>query len=167
MDEKIVYKGNIFSVREVPARSSSGRRQVVEHSGAAGAVVLKEGMVILVKQYREATGGEVIEIPAGLLDGEPPEECVRREMQEEIGAVGGKLTKLTQFFTSPGYSNEVFYLYLLEEPEIIQNSPEESEEIEIVQLPFNKALEMASEGVIQDSKTIIGLLMASERIGAK
>lgn len=158
--DKELFKGRIFDVISKPAYNSQGDRQVVLHSGAAGAVIKKGGNVLLIKQYREAVDGCVIEIPAGLLeDGEEPERCVRREMFEEVGATGGRLRKLTEFYTSPGYSSEIFHLYLLEDPDIGQSQPEHSEQIELYELPIDEAVKKIYTGEITDSKTIIGLLM--------
>lgn len=164
MQGREVYKGNIFSVKEMVNEGTGQARQAVEHQGAAGALVVKNDQVIFVKQFRDAIDSPLIEIPAGLLQGEHPDDVVRREMHEEIGAIGGQLEKLHEFYTSAGFSNETFHLYLLKDPELTDNNPEEFEELEIVSMPFVQALEMVQTGKIKDAKTIIALLMAKERL---
>lgn len=164
MQSKEVFKGNIFTINELVNEETKQIRQAVNHQGAAGAVVIKDGQVIFVKQYREAVQRALIEIPAGLLQGEPPEKVVIKELYEEIGATGGKLEKLIEFYTSAGFSNEKFHLYLLRDPELSDNNPEEFEELEVISMPFDEALEMAMTGQIQDAKTVIGLLFAKERL---
>lgn len=164
MQGRQVYKANIFAVNEIVNVSTKQVRQAVDHQGAAGAVVIKEGNVILVKQYREAIDSNLLEIPAGLLQGEAPDQVVLKEMQEEVGAVGGTLEKLCEFYTSAGFSNEKFHLYLLSEPELNENSPEDFEELEIITVPLDEAFEMVMSGRIIDAKTIIGLLMVKERL---
>lgn len=164
MQGREVYKGNIFSVKEMVNEGTGQARQAVEHQGAAGALVVKDDQVIFVKQFRDAIDSPLIEIPAGLLQGEHPDDVVRREMYEEVGATGGQLEKLHEFYTSAGFSNETFHLYLLKDPELTDNNPEEFEELEIVSMPFVQALEMAQTGKIKDAKTIIALLMAKERL---
>lgn len=159
-----VYKGNIFSVKEMINQENGQPRQAIDHQGAAGAIVLKDDQIFLVRQFRDAIGSPLLEIPAGLLQGDHPDDVVMREMHEEIGATGGHLEKLLEFYTSAGFSNEKFHLYLLRDPEINDNDPEEFEELEIVTMPLSQALQMVQAGEILDAKTIIGLLMVKERL---
>jgi ADP-ribose pyrophosphatase len=143
-------------------------REVVKHNGAVGIVpVTKEHETILVKQYRHATGEEILEIPAGKLDkGEGPSECALRELKEETG-VTGKLIELAEFYTTPGYSNEFFYLYLAADIEGKPAKPEDNEIAELLKLPMSQALEMISAGLIVDGKSIAGLYLAKEYLEKK
>lgn len=157
--DKLIYKGRIFSLFEKPSYQGNGLRDVIVHPGAAGAIVLNaRGNVVLIKQYREAIGDYIYEIPAGLLnDNESPEDCIRRELKEEIGASDGKVTFLRWFYTTPGFTNEKFYLYLVENPLFGDNQLDYDEVIEIIELPIPDMFEMLFNNKIIDSKTVIAL----------
>jgi ADP-ribose pyrophosphatase len=158
--EKLIYEGRIFSVIEKPSFNGLGLRDIVVHPGAAGAVVLKSRKkVILTKQFREATGEHILEIPAGLLSkNESAEQCIIRELKEEIGASGGKLSFMRWFYTTPGFTNERFYLYLVEDPELGKNELDDDEVIESVEVTVEDAFKMLADGTITDAKTVIALL---------
>lgn len=166
-----IYEGKIINLRvdtvELPDKKYS-KREIVEHSGAAAVVpVTMNGDVILVKQFRKPVEEVIYEIPAGRLETkESAEKCALREMAEETGYTAGSLEKLTDYYTSPGFSNEVIHLYLARDLTEGQAKPDEDEYLEVIRLPLKEALEMIRKGEIQDSKTIIGLMMAAERIAA-
>jgi len=88
-----------------------------------------------------------------------------RELEEELGVVAGKLEKLTEFFVSPGFCGEKMWLYLATELIETAQQLEADEIIEVVRVPFSQALEMITDGEIQDAKTIIGLMLAAPRVG--
>jgi ADP-ribose pyrophosphatase len=108
-----------------------------------------------------SAAGVLVEIPAGVLDeDEEPEECARRELEEETGYTAGKLTHLGKIHTSPGVCSETIDLYLAEEIEKGDQDLEHGEVIEPVLVKFEDALEMIADGRITDAKTICGLLLA-------
>lgn len=168
---EVKFKGKVLTLRVDEVRMPSGRvadREVISHFGAVGMVpLLDTGEVILVKQYRHPVKGYLLEIPAGkLAKNEDPLECARRELKEEIGMEAGELIKLTQFYTTPGYSNEYFHLYLAKNLKPCLPTGRESRmgqvEEEIVgteRMPLDKALELIDEGKIEDGKTIAGLCL--------
>ena len=90
---------------------------IIEHVGAVTILPIDaEGRILFVRQYRHATGKELLELPAGTLNaGEPPEECAFREIREETGFAAGNLIKLGEFFLAPGYSTEYMVVYLANE----------------------------------------------------
>jgi len=165
------FEGKILSVSLDLVKMPDGtihERELVKHQGAVGIVPLtEENQVILVKQYRHPTGEELWEIPAGKLDrAEDPLECARRELKEEVG-VAGKLTKLAEFYTTPGYSNEFFYLYLATDLKEEKDDPLEQEDdeiLELVRIPLSRGLEMISAGEIKDGKTIAGLCLTERHL---
>jgi len=109
----------------------------------------------------------LLELPAGTLnDKERPEEGAARELEEELGVVAGKLEKLSEFFVSPGFCEEKMWLYLATELRETAQRLEEDEKIEVVRVPVGQALQMISDGDIEDAKTIIGLMLAAPRLGA-
>jgi ADP-ribose pyrophosphatase len=171
---KQVWKGHIFTIRvddvEMPA-GNVAQREVLSHAGAVGVVALtQDRRVVLVRQYRHATRSYLWEIPAGKLDrDETPTECARRELREEAGVEFQDLFELSEFHNSPGYSSELFHLYLAEVTSIGQTQPDGDEELEMERsiIPLEEALSMIDDGRIIDAKTMIGLLMADRFIRSK
>lgn len=162
-----VWEGHIFKVRVDDVRMPSGaivEREVISHAGAVGVVpITSDGEVIMVRQYRHAIGGYLLEIPAGKRDRvEPPTECAKRELKEEAGATFSDLFELNEFHNSPGYSSELFHLYLAKVTSIGEMEPDGEEEMEMEReiVPLKEALNMIDDGRIVDAKTIIGLLLA-------
>jgi len=109
----------------------------------------------------------LFELPAGgREDEERPEQAAARELEEELGLVAGKLEKLSEFFVSPGFCAEKMWLYLATELSETEQRLEDDEVIEILRLPIDRALQMITDGEIEDAKTIIGLMLAAPRLGA-
>lgn len=160
------YNGHVLNVRidhVMFPNNATYVREVIEHTGAVGIVPLcKDGSVILVKQYRHAIEDFILEIPAGLFhQDESPPDCAVRELREETGAVSEELIELAQFYTTPGYSTERFYLYLAVVGEERQPLPEDDEFLQIIKISLDRAIQMVHEKKIEDAKTIIGLCLAS------
>lgn len=160
-----VYKGKTIHVFSEQVQLPNGKTtelDLVRHPGASAVVPLKKnGHVVLVHQYRHATGGYLYEIPAGKLSpGEAPETCAMREVEEEVGYRVGKLQKLTAIFTAPGFCDEIIHLYLGTELTSTKQNLDEDEIIEIVELPFEDAMANITDQTIQDAKSIIGLQLA-------
>ena len=166
---KKVFTGRVFDVTVDTVREADRIyvREVVHHPGSA--VILPafdDGTIALVRQYRHPAVKYLLELPAGTLnDKERPEEGAARELEEELGLVAGKLEKLSEFFVSPGFCEEKMWLYLA--TDLIQTAQrlEDDELIEVVRLPIDRALQMITEGEIEDAKTIIGLMLAAPRLG--
>jgi ADP-ribose pyrophosphatase len=145
------------------------RREVVHHGGAVAAVPLDEaGTVYLVRQWRHAAGRALLEIPAGTLGaGEDPEDCVRRELAEEIGRVPERLDHLTTMFVAPGYGTEVIHLYLARSLRAESLPADEDETVQVVLMGLPEALEACRDGRIRDGKSIAGLFLAREVLRAE
>ena len=169
VDSTKVFSGRVFEVTVDTVREGDKTyvREVVHHRGSA--VILpafEDGTIALVRQYRHPTVKYLLELPAGGLDdGERPEEAAARELEEELGLVAGKLEKLCEFFVSPGFCAEKMWLYLATDLTETAPRPEDDEVIEVVRLPIRRALQMITDGEIEDAKTIIGLMLAAPRIG--
>lgn len=145
----------------------NGRRvelDLVHHPGAAAVVpFMGDGRVLLIRQYRFATGGEILEVPAGKLDpGEAPEVCAARELEEETGYRAGRLERLGAIWTTPGFCNEVIHLYAAFDLAKSEQRLEPDEIIELVPTPFDEALDGLSSGIV-DGKTAAALLLAARR----
>ena len=166
-----VFGGRLISVVRDTVREGEQTylREVVRHPGGAAAVpVFEDGSVVFVSQYRHPTRKYVLELPAGKLDpGERPAETAARELEEELGLVAGRLEQLSEFYTTPGFCEERLWVFLATELRETALRREEDEIIEVVRMPFTRALEMAVKGEFEDAKTIIGLLLAARRLEFK
>ena len=167
ISSKKIFGGKIIElyVDEVELQNNKVvTREKVSHPGAVGIVPLsKEGKIILVKQFRYPTGGVLLEIPAGKMGkNENAADCARRELKEEIGAAGGKLMHLSTFYTSPGFCDEILYLYLATDFERKENNLEEDEFLDVIELKMKDALTYVKNGKIKDAKTIIGILLSRD-----
>ena len=135
-----------------------------------GAVILlyntSSHTVILTRQFRLPTyingnsTGMLIEACAGLLDNDNPEDCIKRETEEETGYKISKVEKVFRAYMSPGSVTEILYFFIAEysnEMKIADGGglEEEGENIEVLELPFEKALQMVDSGEINDAKTIM------------
>lgn len=142
-------------------------REVMEHPGAAVIVPIDaDGNVRLVRQYRDAIGKQLLEVPAGKLDhGEDPEACARRELREELGLVAGRMTVLTSFYSSPGFCDEILHVYLAEDLIQEEEDYDHEEFIEPEQRPMEPLAELLSE--LCDGKSLIGVMLAHRELAAR
>jgi ADP-ribose pyrophosphatase len=166
-----VFKGLIFDVDRDRLIEADGRetvREVVRHPGGAGGLpVFADGRVALVRQYRHPAGRELLEIPAGRIEeGESPDECARREIEAETGARPGRMEKLAEFYSTPGFCEEKLYIFLATGLETTRQDLDEDEAVDVVYLTLDEAIALAKKGEIEDSKTLVALLLAESRLKA-
>lgn len=139
---------------------------MVRHPGAAAIVPFEsDDVVLLIRQYRHAAAGHIWEVPAGKLDGEAPEVCAARELEEEAGRRAGRLEKLAAVYTTPGFTDEVIHLFAAHDLEVVEQRLEHDEVIEVVPTPFERAMEMVWSGELRDAKSCLALLHAAHRRG--
>lgn len=170
MEEKFVKTiqeagGNYLTFRQDLVELVNGRqatRDIVLHPGAVAIVAITDQEeIVLVRQFRYPVQEILHEIPAGKLDpGEDPLICAKRELAEETGYVAEKWTKLTSFYTVPGFCNETIHLFLAQDLQEKPAHPDEDELIESYKVPLTKALEKVTTGEIKDAKSITGILWA-------
>ncbi len=136
------------------------QRDIVRHPGAVAIVpLLGDGRVALIRQYRYAAGKNLLEIPAGTLEqGEPPLECAARELREETGYKAQELEPLLSCFMAPGYSDEVIHFFVARGLSAVGDDPEDDEEITLELHSLEEVRMMIKENVIEDAKTIVGIL---------
>jgi len=164
LSEEIVYDGKLIKVVKEMVRLPDGRerpREIVRHPGAVALVpVDKEGNLLLVRQYRRAAGKVLLEIPAGTREpGEDAEKCAQRELREEIGYNAGKIEHMGGFYSAPGFCTEYLECYLLTDLTEGRDDADDDEDIEVVSLSAEDALEAIRSGEICDAKSIAGILM--------
>jgi ADP-ribose pyrophosphatase len=152
-----VYDGRLFDV--TLERWGDHEREIVEHPGAVAVVAVdRDRMITLVRQRREAALKELVELPAGTLEpGEAPLESARRELEEETGLTGGHWREAAAFYTTPGFCRERMHLFVAEDLDRGDASPEADEELDVVRWPVHEIASHLSE--IEDAKTLAGLLL--------
>ena len=164
-----LHRGRIFDVLRERVRLPSGLEQEVEivrHAGAVAiAAVDSDGSLVCVRQYRQAIGEWLVEVPAGRLEpDEEPEAAARRELEEETGYRAGRWSTLATFWPAPGFCSERMHLFLAQDLEPAGSSRrahDEDEELEVVRrAPATLFRES------RDAKTLVAaalLLLDSER----
>ncbi len=167
--QEIVYRGRAFTIRRDEVRfpnQDSMHMDIVEHPGAVTILPVDEaGRILFVRQYRHATGKELLELPAGTLNtGEPPEMCARREIREETGFAAESMLKLGEFFLAPGYSTEYMYVFLATGLSSDPLPGDQDEFLTLEPISIDKAFEMAIHGDLQDGKSLAALLLAREAL---
>ena len=166
-----IYAGRVISLSEDEVRfpdGSTGSLAIIRHPGASAVVPFlsdprgADPTVLLIRQYRYAAGGYLLEIPAGRLDvGETPEACARRELLEETGCSAGTIAPLTTVYTTPGFCDERIHLFMASELRQGEVQREADEFMETVTMPLSEALARIEKGDIVDAKTIVALLYAA------
>ncbi len=164
-----MHRGRAFSFWLEDAALPNGRTvelEVVRHPGASAIVPFESpDQVLLIRQHRHAAGGTIWEVPAGKLDGEAPEVCAARELEEEVGRRAGRLERLATIWTTPGFTDERIHLFAAFELEEVPLEHESDEVIEVVAMPFARALELVWSGELSDAKSALALLHAARRLG--
>ena len=154
---RIVYDGTQIDL--VVEQWGDREREIVEHPGSTAIVAVDaEGYVTLVRQLREPARKRLLELPAGTLEpGEQPLETAKRELAEEVGLRGGDWTELGAFYTTPGFCRERMHVFLAENVEGGEASPQADEEVETVRWRVEDVASRLDE--LEDAKTIAGLLL--------
>ena len=168
-EKEILYEANIFDFAKYTVELPNGKestRYILEHNGAAVIIAIaKNGDLVMVRQYRNGSGSVMLELPAGKLDlGEDPQVCALRELTEETGYRAAKIKKLLNMYPVAAYCTEQMFLFLAEELEAGQPSPDEDEFVEVELQPLAELLCMIDRGEITDMKTILGLLYYSRML---
>jgi ADP-ribose pyrophosphatase len=165
LDTASVHRGKVLDLRVETVRLPNGhqtRLELIRHPGAAAMVALDDrGEVALVRQYRHAIGGWILEVPAGKLDaGEPPARCAERELIEEIGQRPAELIELGWIWTTPGFTDERIWLFLARRLSPVAQDLQEDELLEVEHVPLERAVDMVYDGEICDGKSVAALLRA-------
>jgi ADP-ribose pyrophosphatase len=160
---KNIYQGRVVNLNLETVKLPNGATvelEIIRHPGAAAIVAMKdEETVLLIRQYRHAAGGYILEIPAGTLKpGEAPRDCAARELEEEIGFRASALEPVVTFFATPGFTDEVIHAFKATGLVPGRQNLDHDEVLEVVELPLREAIGRIQDGTIRDGKTIVGLL---------
>lgn len=164
-----IYEGRILNVRrdKVTALRGEAYREIIEHNGAVAMVAITEtGNIVLVKQYRYAAGRTFLEVPAGKIDkGETdPLGAAIRELREETGYTANNIEYMGRINVSVAYSEEVIHIYLMRDLVPGKQCLDDDEAVEVIEMPFEEACEMAAQGKLEDAKTLAALFLARGRM---
>lgn len=170
IESEVLRQSRILEFRIDTVEAADGHRStrdIAAHPGGVCIVAIDpEDRVLFVRQWRHATGGPLLEIPAGTLDRLPNgsiEEhagAAARELEEETGSRAGTWRYLGPFYTAPGFTSEQMHLYLATDLVPADEGglgPDEDERLELRAIPFAEALAMADRDELPDAKTLIGL----------
>lgn len=157
-----------FHYRHDHIELPDGSRTTYAYQDQAESVVVvpvtDAGQVVLLRQYRYPVDEWCYEVPAGGLHGEPPEEGARRELEEEAGGRCRDLELVGTFYGLPGSCNVRFFIFVATGVELGQNAPEATEDLEVVCVDAEQALEMAYSGAVSDGPSALALLRCAPRL---
>jgi ADP-ribose pyrophosphatase len=176
VSSRLIHTGRYLSVRVDTVRDTDGRehtRDIIEHPGAVAVVAVADDHVLMVHQYRTPAGRVLLEIPAGTLERaadrstEDPALAAARELAEETGHSAAAWRHLGAFYTAPGFAEEYMHLYLATGlAPIDDHVPDADERLRLERVPWRDAVRWATEGALEDAKTIIGLLLLERLVAA-
>lgn len=163
ISKETVYNGKIINLCKDTVMLPNGKqalREVVKHPGGVCVAALTDKQeILLVSQFRYPVGDEILEVPAGkLTKGEDPLCCGKRELHEETGASAKEYTDLGQLFPSPGYTDEIIYIYLAKGLTYGEQDPDDDEFLDVVKMPLETAVEKVLSGEIKDAKSQAAIL---------
>jgi ADP-ribose pyrophosphatase len=164
IESQTIYRGRVVNLRVDTVRLPNGgltRREIVEHPNSVCVVPLDDqGRVLLVRQYRKPAERTLLEVPAGgVEEGEEPDGCVQRELQEETGYSAEHIQHIASFWTTPGFCTELMHTYLATGLKPGTLKQEADEDIQLVRVPLRDVPGLIRRGEIQDAKSIASLLM--------
>jgi len=172
-NKKLSYSCKIFSVWEEDILLPTGktiRQSWIEHQPTVAIVAVNRHQeILLIRQFRKATGQDLLEIPAGTMDkgAESPVACAGRELAEETGYRAESLTPLFAGYLLPGYCNEFMHFFLAQDLVYEPLTPDEDEQIEVIPTSFGDADDLLKSGAIIDAKTALGIKLAYHYLNSK
>jgi ADP-ribose pyrophosphatase len=163
IESEKLYDGKIITLKKdkvVLENDTIAYREVIMHPGGVCVLPLtSENEIIMVKQFRYPFSDVILEVPAGKLNyGEDHFECGKRELLEETGAVAKQYDYLGEVYPTPAYLDEIIHLYLARDLEFLEQNLDDDEFLEVVKMPFEKAVEMVMNNEIKDSKSQVAIL---------
>lgn len=167
LKQRLFYQGRKFNFEVSRLRLPNGVEgdwECIRHPGGALAVpVTPEGKLVLVRQYRFAAQGRLLEFPAGTIEPqEDPAETIKREVEEETGYRAHRWQKLGEFFLAPGYTDEIIYAFLAQDLEKLETPPgqDDDEDMETVLMTPQELEQAILSGEPVDAKSITSFFLA-------
>ncbi|MEC5174328.1 GDP-mannose pyrophosphatase NudK [Chryseobacterium nepalense] len=167
-DNWYTLKKVIFSIQKKDGSFQQQSREAYDRGNGAAILLYDKstGNVILTRQFRLPSflngneTGMMIEVCAGLLDDDNPEDCIKRETEEETGYKISHVEKIFEAYMSPGAVTEILHFFIAEYSKDMKINDgggldDEGEDIEVLELSFEEALQMIDTGAIKDAKTIM------------
>ena len=168
LSSRRAFSGRLLSLRVDEVELESGRhaiREVVEHPGAVAILAWDGAQLAAVRQWRQAAGAELLEIPAGTREpGESSLITAQRKLAEECGLAGGAWEEGPTFYTAPGFSTELLTLYLATDLRPVDSTPPDDEALDRSWLRLPDALAAIDAGEIRDAKSLVGILWLARRL---
>ncbi|MEZ4597880.1 MAG: NUDIX hydrolase [Chloroflexota bacterium] len=171
-----IHTGRYLTVRVDTVVDGDGRehtRDIVGHPGAVAIVAIQDGQVLMVHQYRTPAARVLVEIPAGTLERGPdrstedPALAAARELGEETGHAAATWRHLGAFYTAPGFAEERMHLFLATDLAPIEGHvPDEDERLWVERVPWHDAVRRATDGTLEDAKSIVGILWVDRLVTA-
>ena len=163
MTDRVIHKGKLITLRKEKVDLDNGGHtyfDIVKHPGGAVIAALNENNEIcLLSQWRHAVKETIWELPAGCLEiSEPPMQTAKRELEEEAGVIAKTWRELGKIYPSPGFSDEVLYLFEAKDISKGTLKLDAAEKLEAHWLPLDKVITMAKTGEIADAKSLACLL---------
>ena len=163
-DRRVIYQGVKVDLALQRVRLADGSvrdREVVVHRGAVALVPMVDpDHVCLLRNFRYSVGETLIEIPAGTIDpGDSPDDTAPRELAEETGYRAGRITRVTEWWVSPGVFTERMFLYLCEDLTPGPTDHQPDEQLQPFVVAWDEAVAMVLDGRIRDAKTMTALLL--------
>lgn len=161
---KTVHEGLLFDIERLLVPGEDGQEhafEVLRHPGGVVIVpVLEDGRMLMIRNERVSVGQRLWELPAGKLEpNEDPKLAAGRELEEETGYRAARLKKLGEFFTTPGFCDELLHVYVAEGLERHVQRLDASEDIIVEHIASDEAVRRASAGELKDAKTVAAILM--------
>jgi len=165
VSSETLFSGKIIRVTLDKAKLSNGKivnRECAYHAGGVAVLpVDKDGFCYLVRQYRYPCEKTVLEVPAGKIDpNEEPLVCGKRELSEETGFTSDQFVFCGNYYSSPGFTNELLHVYVALDVQPGETHPDEDEFVNVEKYRFEDLLQMVDDGKIEDAKTAIAILQA-------
>jgi len=171
VDSRRAYTGKVISLDVDTVRfpdGSTGQLEMIRHPGASAVVPFlsdpkgDDPQILMIRQYRYAAEGYLLEIPAGRLNpGENPRDCALRELKEETGCSAEQMDPLFTMYTTPGFTDEKIHLFMATGLVSGETKHEADEFLDLEPMLLSRALELVEAGEIKDAKTALGLLYAA------
>lgn len=160
-----IYAGKVINLQVDDVTLPNGKqskRELIKHPGAVAVIpITKDNKIIFVEQYRKPLEKSLVEIPAGKLDNnENPLAAAIRELEEETGYTTNDLSFVTSFYTSPGFADELVYIYITDQLVKMENPPagDDDEFVEVLELTLDEAKQYVIDERIHDAKTNYAIL---------